>query len=83
MFNNIKYKVDDEIHEPIILKSSDLRSSSERVGSEGCSDQLNNLNDNYKVFTDYIKLYRVKSTLKRILYIPQLIITTIKFINNI
>lgn len=83
MFNNTRYKINEEVHEPIVMKSSDLRSSSKECVSEVVSDSPSIPTDSTKIFTDYIISYKSQSLIKKILGIPKLITTIIKFINNI
>jgi hypothetical protein len=83
MFNNVKYKVNEHLHESVIMKSSDLRSSSKEWSEGGGTDSHSIPTDNTKVFTDYIISYKSQSLIKRILAIPHLITTIIKFINKI
>ena len=83
MFNNTRYKINEEVHEPIVMKSSDLRSSSKECVSEVVIDSPSIPADSTKIFTDYIISYKSQSLIKKILGIPKLITTIIKFINNI
>ena len=84
MFNNVKYKVNDEMHEPIILKSSDLRSSSERVVCDEGAEQRN-IPLELSNIVNYLSYYKKLSLLGKITYFPKLIkiiITNVKSLYN-
>lgn len=87
MFNNVRYKIDEEVHEPIIIKSSVLQQSCNPSSKECvdgvCLNPLPTPNVHTQAFIDHVILYKSKSLFKRILGIPSLIIKVIKFINNI
>lgn len=83
MFNNVKYKINEEVYEPLVIKSSELRSSSKECVEERDFNPTELPADSTKIFTDYIILYKSQSLIKKILGIPMLITTIIKFINNI
>lgn len=83
MFNNVKYKINEEVHEPLVIKSSELRSSSKECVEVSDSNPTELPTDSTKIFTDYIISYKSQSLIKKILGIPMLITTIIKFINNI
>jgi hypothetical protein len=77
MFNNVKYKIKEEVIDPVLnieesfadTVSSDLRSSSERVGARGWELPLSATNPIKELFT----FYKPLTILGKIIYLPFLI----------
>lgn len=83
MFNNTKYKINEEVHNSIIILLSELRSSSKECDEVLCVDSTITTPDKTEIFTTYIKYHKSLPLYKRILGIPTLIKVIINFIKSI
>lgn len=95
MFNNTKYKIKEEIHNPIVINSSELYNKELESNKDSIVDtnqiydnknkndiEINNY-DQVNIFTSYIIEYKSKPLYKKILTIHTLIKVIINFIKSI